>query len=189
MASDELRRCGRSRTCSIIPQFSPNIWAHYPMVGFATMAYHHRLTSHHPRRVLADPAGDPARLPAACAFGDTVLLCHSSQETRCWRKTDSNPSVPLGREVLERSNISTRWVLRQGGLRVRIRPSSTGVPSLQVDFVAAGGKGHFRKASALELSYDRRPWLDGYMQQAAHNFRCSRGRNGIRKARRSTSTA
>jgi hypothetical protein len=31
------------------------------------------------------------------------------------------PSVPLGREVLERSNISTRWVLFQGGLRVRIR--------------------------------------------------------------------
>jgi hypothetical protein len=28
---------------------------------------------------------------------------------------------PLGREVLERSNISTRWVLFQGGLRVRIR--------------------------------------------------------------------
>ena|SRR6266404_4078268 len=31
------------------------------------------------------------------------------------------PSVPLGREVMERSNISTRWVLFQGGLRVRIR--------------------------------------------------------------------
>ena len=30
------------------------------------------------------------------------------------------PSVPLGREVLERSNISTRWVLFLG-LRVRIR--------------------------------------------------------------------
>src|SRR5712671_2140095 len=36
------------------------------------------------------------------------------------------PSVPLGREVLERSNISTRWVLLRGGTEGSNPSSSSG---------------------------------------------------------------
>jgi len=87
-----------------------------------------------------------------------------------------------------RSNISTRWVLRQGGTEGSNSSSSTGVRLCKsISWLQA--ERAIRKASALELSYDRRPWLDGYSSRPAHNFRCSRGRNGIRKARRSTSTA
>ena len=42
-------------------------WAHYPHGGVRDRGHRHRLAGHHLRRVLAHPAGDPARLPAAHA--------------------------------------------------------------------------------------------------------------------------
>ena len=42
-------------------------WAHYPLVGARDRGHGDRLAGDHLGRVLADPAGDPARLPAAHA--------------------------------------------------------------------------------------------------------------------------
>ena len=57
-------RDARSTTRSI--QLAPD-WAHYPLVALRGGRHRDRLAGDHLRRVLADPAIDPARLPAADA--------------------------------------------------------------------------------------------------------------------------
>ena len=47
-------------------QLAPD-WVHYPLVAFATRRHRDRLAGDHLGRVFADPAIDPARLPAAHA--------------------------------------------------------------------------------------------------------------------------
>jgi hypothetical protein len=76
------------------------------------------------------------------------------------------PSVPLGREVLERSNISTRWVLLQGGTEGS-NPSSSSEES-------ATNRSRRRRWNAASKRRDR--WFESSSLQG--RVCCETGSNG-----------
>ncbi len=108
----------------------------------------------------AQPRGKP---------GFSTLDSSSGRETDSPLEEDGfEPSVPLGREVLERSNISTRWVLFQGGLRaVSLSDCGDRAPTRLVvgrDGARCGAEGGCirmaRPTEEIGLNRGRRPCTD-----------------------------